>query len=95
LKSPLKLCEDRSNGDKRTNVRKRNIKHFLTKPQGRLENTDTNMTFSMSRGTAARLKEIAVAENTSMQQLLTIAVEEWLVRLDRSGLKPGGTVCGG
>ncbi len=50
------------------------------------------MTFSMSRVTAARLKEIANAENTSMQQLLTIAVEEWLDRLDGSGLKAGGTV---
>lgn len=76
-------------------MRKRNIRQFLTKPQGRLENTDTNMTFSMSRGTAARLKEIAIAENTSMQQLLTIAVEEWLGRLDGSGLKAGGTACGG
>jgi hypothetical protein len=61
-------------------VRKRNIKLFLTKPQGRLENTDTNMTLSMSRGTAARLKEIAIAENTSLQQIITVAVDEWLAR---------------
>jgi hypothetical protein len=61
-------------------VRKRSIKHFLTKPQGRLEDTDTNMTISMSRGTAARLREIALAQNTSMQQLLTVAVDEWLAR---------------
>lgn len=75
-------------------MRKRNIKHFLTKPQGRLENTDTNMTFSMSRGTAARLKEIAIAENTSLQQLLTVAIDEWLARrLDQSGLGAGGPVC--
>jgi hypothetical protein len=45
-----------------------------------LEDTDTNMTFSMSRGTAVRLKEIAIAENTSMQDLLTAAVDEWLAR---------------
>jgi hypothetical protein len=45
-----------------------------------LEDTDTNMTISMSRGTAARLREIALAQNTSMQQLLTVAVDEWLAR---------------
>ena len=61
-------------------MRKRNIKHFLTKPRGRLEDTDTNMTFSMSRAAAARLKEIAIAENTSLQQLLAVAVGEWLAR---------------
>jgi predicted transcriptional regulator len=61
-------------------MRKRNIKHFLAKPKGRLENTDTNMTFSMTRGTAARLNEIARAENKSLQQLLAIAVDEWLAR---------------
>jgi hypothetical protein len=61
-------------------MRKRNITHFLAKPKGRLENTDTNMTFSMSRGTAARLKEIAIAENKSLQQLLAIALDEWLAR---------------
>jgi hypothetical protein len=61
-------------------MRKRNIKQFLTKPQGRLENSDTNMTFSMPRGTAARLKEIAIAENTSLQQLIAVAVDEWLAR---------------
>jgi len=61
-------------------VRKRNVKHFLTKPRGRLENTETNMTVSMSRATAARLREIAAAENTSMQQLIDVAVGEWLAR---------------
>jgi hypothetical protein len=61
-------------------MRKRNIKHFLARPQGRLDSTDTNMTFSMSRGTAARLKEIATVENTSLQQLVTVAVDEWLGR---------------
>jgi hypothetical protein len=65
-------------------MRKRNIKQFLAKPQGRLENTDTNMTFSMSRGTAARLKEIAHAENMSLQQLLSIALDEWLDRRSKS-----------
>ncbi len=61
-------------------MRKRNVKHFLTKPRGRLADTDTNMTFSMSRTTAARLNEIAAAENTSMQQLIAAAVGEWLDR---------------
>jgi hypothetical protein len=61
-------------------MRKRNITHFLTKPKGRLENTDTNMTFSMPRGTAARLKEVALAENKSPQQILAIALAEWLAR---------------
>ena len=61
-------------------MRKRNIRHFLAKPKGRLENTDTNMTFSMPRGTAARLKQIALAENKSLQELLAIAVDEWLAR---------------
>jgi len=61
-------------------VRKRNVKHFLTKPRGRLEDTDTNMTFFMSRAVAARLNEIAAAENTSMQQIIAAAVGEWLER---------------
>jgi hypothetical protein len=65
-------------------MRKRNVKQFLAKPQGRLENTDTNMTFSMSRETAARLKEIARAENTSLQQLLSIALDDWLARRSKS-----------
>jgi len=38
------------------------------------------MTFSMSRAAAARLKEIAIAENTSLQQLVAAAVGEWLDR---------------
>ena len=54
--------------------------HFLAKLKGRLENTDTNMTFSMPRGTAVRLKEIALAENKPVQELLAIAVGEWLAR---------------
>jgi len=61
-------------------MRKRNVGHFLTKPQGRLENTSTNMTFSMSRDTAARLREIAMARGTNMQDLLELALEEWLAR---------------
>ncbi len=61
-------------------MRKRSVKHFLTKPRGRLEDTDTNMTFFMPRATAARLNEIAAAENTSMQQLIAAAVGEWLER---------------
>jgi hypothetical protein len=61
-------------------VRKRNVKHFLTKPRGRLADTDTNMTFFMPRSTAARLNEIAAIENTSMQQLIAAAVGEWLDR---------------
>ncbi len=65
-------------------MRKRNVKHFLTKPRGRLENTDTNMTFFMSRTTAARLNEIAAAENTSLQQLIAVAVGEWLDRRSAS-----------
>jgi predicted transcriptional regulator len=56
------------------------VKHFLTKPRGRLADTDTNMTFCMPRTTAARLNEIAAAENTSMQQLIATAVGEWLDR---------------
>jgi hypothetical protein len=61
-------------------MRKRNVRQFLAKPQGLLENTHTYVTFTMSRGTAARLKEIAAVENTSLQQLLTVAVGEWLAR---------------
>jgi hypothetical protein len=72
-------------------MRKRNIKHFLAKPKGRLEDTDTNMTFSMTRGTAARLKEIALAESTSVQRLITVAVDEWLARhSDRFETGAGG-----
>ena len=61
-------------------MRKRNVGHFLTKPQGRLENTNTNMTFSLSRETAARLKEIAQANGTDLQGLIELAVNEWLAR---------------
>ena len=61
-------------------MRKRNVGHFLTKPQGRLENTNTNMTFSLSRETAARLKEIALANGTDLQGLIELAVNEWLAR---------------
>jgi Ribbon-helix-helix protein, copG family len=61
-------------------MRKRNVAHFLTKPQGRLENTNTNMTFSMPRDTAARLREIARARDTDLQELVELAVNEWLAR---------------
>ncbi len=61
-------------------MRKRNVGHFLTKPQGKLENTNTNMTFSMSRETAARLKELALAKGTNLQGLIEMAVNEWLAR---------------
>jgi hypothetical protein len=61
-------------------MRKRNVGHFLTKPQGRLENTNTNMTFSMPRETAARLKEIARARDTDLQGLIELAVNEFLAR---------------
>ncbi len=61
-------------------MRKRNVAHFLTKPQGRLETTNTNMTFSMPRSTAARLKALAVARGTDLQGVIELAVEEWLAR---------------
>jgi hypothetical protein len=61
-------------------MRKRSIKHFLMRPRGSLKDTDTNMTLFMSRETAARLKEIAIAENTSLQQIITVAVDDWLAR---------------
>ena len=61
-------------------MRKRNVGHFLTKPQGRLENTNTNMTFSLSRETAARLRKIALANGTDLQGLVELAVNEWLAR---------------
>jgi predicted transcriptional regulator len=61
-------------------MRKRNVGHFLAKPQGGLENTNTNMTFSLSRETAARLKEIALANGTDLQGLIELAVNEWLAR---------------
>ena len=51
-------------------VRKRNIKHFLTKPRGSLEGTDTNIAFSMPRATAARLKEIGIADTRYSISLL-------------------------
>ena len=61
-------------------MRKRNVSHFLTKPQGRLENTNTNMTFSMPRQTAASLRRIALARGTDLQGLVEQAVDEWLAR---------------
>lgn len=63
-----------------TIMRKRNVRDFLTRPQGRLENTETNMTFAMSRETAARLKQIALARGTDLQELIELAVFEWLAR---------------
>jgi hypothetical protein len=75
-------------------MRKRNIKQFRTRPQYRLENTDINMIFSMSRGTAARLKAIAIVENTSRQQLVAVAVDEWLARRPEvSGIEAGQPAC--
>jgi hypothetical protein len=75
-------------------MRKRNIKQFLTKPQGRRENTVTSMTFTMSSETAALLEEIAAAGNTSVQQLVTVAVGEWLARRpDASGIGVHQTTC--
>jgi hypothetical protein len=59
-------------------MRKRNIRQFLTRPQGRPEATDITMTFVLPRDTAARLKEIAIVENLSLERLLTLAVDEWL-----------------
>jgi hypothetical protein len=59
-------------------MRKRNIRQFLTRPQGRLEDADIAMTFFVPRDTAARLKQIATVENLSLQQVLTLAVDEWL-----------------
>jgi predicted transcriptional regulator len=38
------------------------------------------MTFAVPRDTAARLKEIAIVQNLSLERLLTLAVEEWLAR---------------
>ena len=64
----------------RFDVRKRNLRHFLTKPQGKLQDTYTNMTFSMPRDTAARLKEMALARGTDMQGVIELAVNEWLAR---------------
>jgi predicted transcriptional regulator len=61
-------------------MRKRSVRHFLTKPRGRLETTDTNMTFSMPRDTAARLSEIALARGTNLQGVVELAVNEWLAR---------------
>ena len=76
-------------------MRKRNIRQFLTKPQGRWENTVTSLTFTVPRETAALLEEIAAAANTSVQQLLTIAVGEWLARRpDTSGIGVRQTACG-
>jgi hypothetical protein len=36
------------------------------------------VTFILPRETAARLKQIAALENLSLQQVLTLAVGEWL-----------------
>ena len=61
-------------------MRKRNLRHFLTKPHGRLENTSTNMTFSMPREIAARLRNAAAARGTDLQGVIELAVAEWLAR---------------
>jgi predicted transcriptional regulator len=59
-------------------MRKRNIRQFLNRPQGRPEDPDMTMTFRVPRDTATRLKQIATVENLTLQQLLTLAVDEWL-----------------
>jgi hypothetical protein len=75
-------------------MRKRTIRQFLTKPQGRWANTDTSLTFTTSRETAALLEEIAAVENTPLQQLLTVAVDEWLARRsDASSISARHTAC--
>ncbi len=61
-------------------MRKRNLRHFLTKPEGRLENTSTNMTFSMPREIAARLRNAAAARGTDLQGVIELAVAKWLGR---------------
>jgi hypothetical protein len=38
------------------------------------------MTFSLSRETAARLKEIASTNGTDLQGLIELAINEWLAR---------------
>ena len=76
-------------------MRKRNIRQFLARPQDRPEAPDVAMTLFVPRDTAARLKEIAVVENLSLQQLLTRAVEEWLARSpDISGMRAGEPATG-
>jgi hypothetical protein len=76
-------------------MRKRNIRQFLTKPQGRFENTVTSMAFTTSREIAALLEEIATVENTSVQQLLAVAVGEWLARrAAASGIRIPQSACG-
>jgi hypothetical protein len=75
-------------------MRKRNIRQFLTKPQARWESTAISITFTMSRGTAAQLQEIAAVENTPLQELLTVAIDEWLARRsDASISKARKTAC--
>jgi hypothetical protein len=59
-------------------MRKRNLGHFLAKPQGTFANTNTNMTFSMPRETAATLKRMAMSRGIDMQGLVELAVNEWL-----------------
>jgi hypothetical protein len=76
-------------------MRKRNIRQFLTKPQVQRENTVTSLTFTTSRETAALLEEIAAAGNTSVHQLLTVAVGEWLARRpDAPSIRARQTACG-
>jgi hypothetical protein len=66
------------NRNRISGMRKRNIRQFLTRPQGRPEDSDMTMTFSVPRDTATRLKQIAIVENLSLQQLLALAVGQWL-----------------
>lgn len=40
----------------------------------------TNITYFVEIGTHRRLKELALARDTSLQQLLDEAVDEWLAR---------------
>jgi hypothetical protein len=68
------------NGNRIAGMRKRNIRQFLNRPQGRPEDPDMTMTLRVPRTTATRLKQIAIVENLSLQQLLMLAVDEWLDR---------------
>jgi hypothetical protein len=50
-------------------------------PRARVTKEDrTNITFFLARTTHTKLKEMALARNLSLQQLLAVAVDEFLAR---------------
>ena len=86
------MAEDQTKGDEMT---KKSMLHpsleaqltesapretFKAKPRIKAGKNKTNITYFVSLPTHRRLKEVAFARGTSLQQIIDEAVDEWLAR---------------